>query len=91
MGIIQRNKGQNRAGRPEISAEMAATRIRQQFGQAATNIQQTLNRVKMLTDRVGKKKLVAALGADGAELENTYKAFRQLLASVDPDAEVPDL
>jgi hypothetical protein len=87
MGLIQRGQGSP----PELTADMAANRVRRQFGMATNNLTQTLNQIKRLSDTVGKAELIAALGDDGADFESTYAAFKTFLLSVDEDANVSDL
>jgi len=87
MGLIQKGPGSP----PAMTAEVAATRVRRQFGQAAAGVQQALNQIKRLSDTVGNAELVTALGDDGDDLATTYAAFKTFLLSVDPDANVEDL
>jgi len=87
MGLIQKGPGSP----PAMTAEVAATRVRRQFGQAAAGVQQALNQIKRLSDTVGKDELIAALGDDGADFEDTYGAFKTFLLTQDEDANVQDL
>lgn len=87
MGIIQTGPG----GAPTLTADVAAVRVRRQFGQATASITQALNQIKRLSDTVGNAELVTALGDDGADLATTYAAFKTFLLTVDPDANVEDL
>jgi hypothetical protein len=87
MAIIQKGPG----GAPELTADVAAVRVRRQFGQATASIQQALNQIKRLSDTVGNAELVTALGDDGAALSTTYDSFKTFLLSVDAEADVQDL
>jgi len=87
MGIIEQGPG----AAPTMTADVAATRVRRQFGQATASITQALNQIKRLSDTVGNAELVTALGDDGADLGTTYDAFKTFLLSVDPSASVEDL
>lgn len=87
MAIIEKGPGTPAA----LTADVAAVRVRRQFGQATASLTQALNQIKRLSDTVGNAELVTALGDDGADLATTYASFKTFLLSVDAEAPVEDL
>lgn len=78
-----------KAGTP--SPAWAANRIRNVFLRDLDSAKATQSKLFRLVSRHGRRKIKAALGADGKDLGATYTALKTYIETLDPTANVPDL